>query len=112
MDRCFYVGLSDAMLTLNTANGPAKSLWIELIASSGTPTIEYEAYTGTDMHAQRLTADSEPIRLDITSLAQGTDTLFHAFTTTMIEIFLEREPTPLNDISTLFGFLPNTAADS
>ena len=103
--RCFYVRLSEAMLTLNTDKGPRKSLWIELIASSGTPTIEYQAYTGTDMNAQRLTADSEPIKLDITSLAHGTDTLFHPFTTTMIEIFLEREPTPLDKVSTLFGFL-------
>lgn len=107
--RCFYVRLSNDMLTLNTENGPSTFLWIELIASSGTSTIEYEAYTGTDLNPQRLAADSEPIRLDITGLAQGTDTLFHPFTTTMIEIFLEREPTPLNEISTLFGFLLNTA---
>ncbi|MGC2618655.1 MAG: hypothetical protein WA414_06395 [Acidobacteriaceae bacterium] len=103
--RCFYVRLSAAMLTLNTAQGPSQFLWIELIASSGTPTIEYEAYAGTDMTSQRLTANSDPIRLDITSLAQGTDTLFHAFTTTMIEIYLEREPTPLDAVSTLFGIL-------
>jgi hypothetical protein len=110
--RCFYVRLSDDMLNLNTDKGPSKFLWIELIASSGTPTIEYQAYTGTNMNAQRLAADSDPIKLDITGLARGTDTLFHAFTTTMIEIFLEREPTPLNDISTLFGFLPAGAKAS
>jgi hypothetical protein len=103
--RCFYVRLSEAILALNTAQGSSQFLWIELIASSGTPTIEYEAYTGIDLTAQRLTADSEPIRLDITSLAQGTDTLFHAFTTTMIEIYLEREPTPLDQVSTLFGVI-------
>jgi hypothetical protein len=107
--RCFYVRLSNDMLTLNTTSGPSQFLWIELIASSGTPTIEYEAYTGTDLTPQRLTADSEPIRLDISTLAQGTDTLFHAFTTTMIEIYLEREPTPLDMVSTLFGFLSSAA---
>jgi hypothetical protein len=103
--RCFYVRLSDDLLKLNTAGNASQYLWIELIASSGTTTIEYEAYTGTDLTPQRLTADSEPIRLDITNLAQGTDTLFYPFTTTMIEIFLEREPTPLDRVSTLFGFL-------
>jgi hypothetical protein len=110
--RCFYVRLSDDMLTLNSGQGPSKFLWIELIASSGTPTIEYEGYTGTDLQPQRLSADSDPIQLDITSLAQGKDTLFHPFTTTMIEIYLEREPTPLNQISTLFGFLANGTPSS
>lgn len=110
--RCFYVRLSNDMLNLNTAQGPSQFLWIELIASSGTPTIEYEAYTGTDLTAQRMTANSAPIQLDITSLAQGTDTLFHAFTTTMIEIYLEREPTPLDAVSTLFGFLAGGSGGS
>jgi hypothetical protein len=110
--RCFYVRLSDDLLTLNTGQGPGKFLWIELIASSGTPTIEYEGYTGTDLQPQRLSADSDPIQLDITSLAQAKDTLFHPFTTTMIEIYLEREPTPLNQISTLFGFLANGTPSS
>jgi hypothetical protein len=43
------------------------------------------------------------VKLDITELGSEAK-LFFPYTTTLIEIVLEREPTPLADVSTLFGF--------
>jgi hypothetical protein len=108
--RCFYIRLSDEMLHLNTAEGNSKKMWLELIASSGSTLIEYEAYTEIGGDPQRLTIDhlgGGPAKLDITSLAQGDETLLYPYTTTLLEIFVEREPLPLNDVSTIFTFLAN-----
>jgi hypothetical protein len=106
--RCFYIRLSDEMLTANTPGGKQKKLWLELIASSGSTLVEYEAYTDMNGDPQRLTIDhlgGEPVKLDITNLAQGDQTLLFPYTTTLLEIFVEREPLPLNAVSQLFTFL-------
>ena len=106
--RCFYIRLSDEMLNLNTPQGNSKKMWLELIASSGSELIEYEAYTDIGGDPQRLTVDhlgGSAAKLDITSLAQGDETLLYPYTTTLLEIFIEREPLPLNDVSTIFKFL-------
>jgi hypothetical protein len=106
--RCFYIRLSDEMLNLNKPEGNSKKMWLELIASSGSELIEYEAYTDMGGDPQRLTIDhlgGSPAKLDITSLAQGDETLLYPYTTTLLEIFVEREPLPLNDVSTIFSFL-------
>jgi hypothetical protein len=107
--RCFYIRLSKDMLTLNTPQGEKKKMWIELIASSGSKLIEYEAYTGQANDPQRLTIDHDggsPVKLDITLLAQGTQTLLYPYTTTLLELFVEREPMPLGQVSQIFNFLP------
>jgi hypothetical protein len=111
--RCFYIRLSESMLTMNTDQGKPQKMWIELIASSGSTFLEYEAYTGDggpSDKAQRLAIDSlagQPVKLDITALAQGgNESLLYPYTTTMLEIFVEREPLPLGTVSKLFGFLP------
>jgi hypothetical protein len=84
-------------------------MWMELIASSGSALIEYEAYTGHDGVPQRLTIDhngGQPVKLDITGLAQGPESLLYPYTTTLLEVFVEREPLPLNAVSQIFNFLP------
>jgi hypothetical protein len=49
------------------------------------------------------------VKLDVTDL--GSDAkLFYPYTTTLIEIVLEREPTPLADVSSLFAFWQTDAA--
>ncbi len=106
--RCFYIRLSAAMLDLNTEAGDTKKLWLELIASSGSKLLEYEAYVGDADDPHRLTIDHEggkPVKLDITHMAQGKETLLYPYTTTLLEIFIEREPLPLNAVSNLFNFL-------
>lgn len=112
--RCFYVALTDDMLHVGEPGRP-KKVWLELIASSGTSYLEYEAYThapGDDANAAatRLTTAPEcvnTVKLDLT--AMGPDaTLFFPYTTTLLEITLEREPTPLAEVSSLFSFLQTT----
>jgi hypothetical protein len=97
------------MLDINKAGTPPKKMWLELIASSGSDMIQYEAYTGDSSVApQSLTVDGlgiPPVKLDITALAQQSDSLLFPYTTTMLEVFVEREPTPLNTVSTIFNFL-------
>jgi hypothetical protein len=112
--RCFYVQLSEDMLNVGTPGRPQK-VWMELIASSGTAYLEYEAYTNLqseEPNATRLTTahgETKPVKLDITELGSEAK-LFFPYTTTLIEIVLEREPTPLADVSSLFGFLKKAAA--
>jgi hypothetical protein len=106
--RCFYVRISPQMLELNAPGKKPQKMWLELIASSGSPLIEYEAYIGNPGEPQRLTIDHDggkPVKLDITPLAQGDQTLLYPYTTTLLEIFVEREPLPLQKVSQLFGFL-------
>ncbi len=105
--RCFYIHLRDEMLKLKD-NG--KRMWVELIASSGSKLIEYEAYTGDGNDPKRLAiashdpAGNMPVKMDITPLAQGDGSLFYPYTTTFLEVFVEREPMPLGDVSELFTF--------
>ncbi|MGC2638217.1 MAG: hypothetical protein WA294_13625 [Acidobacteriaceae bacterium] len=109
--RCFYIRLTPDMLALNTPGGQQKKMWLELIASSGSNMIEYEAYTGQPDDPQPLTVDhtrKKPVKLDLTPLAQGDQTLLYPYTTTLLEVFVEREPMPLGTVSQLFNFLPKT----
>lgn len=107
--RCFYIWLTKDMLAPPAAGDTPKKVWLELIASSGSTVIEYEAYTGdpadpTPDTPQPLGIDhagGKPVKLDITALKQ---TLFYPYTTTLIELFVEREPLPLGDVSTIFKF--------
>jgi hypothetical protein len=87
-----------------------KKMWMELIASSGSELIEYEAYTGSADDPQRLAIDSQdptvnkPVKMDITALTEGGGSLFYPYTTTLLEVFVEREPMPLGTVSNLFTF--------
>lgn len=106
--RCFYIQLTKEML--NLAN-TGKKMWLELIASSGSELIEYEAYTDDSGKPHRLAIDShdpgesERVKMDITPLTAGGDSLFYPYTTTLLELFVEREPMPLGGVSKLLNFL-------
>ncbi len=105
--RCFYIHLTEEMLKLQETG---KKMWVELIASSGSKLIEYEAYTGSEDDPQRLaiashdSTDNRPVKMDISPLTQGGASLFYPYTTTLLEVFVEREPMPLGDVSALFTF--------
>ncbi|MGA2351093.1 MAG: hypothetical protein ABSF70_11730 [Terracidiphilus sp.] len=105
--RCFYIHLTREMLALGTNN---KKMWMELIASSGSELIEYEAYTGSENDPLRLAIDShesavnKPVKMDISALTEGGASLFYPYTTTLMEVFVEREPMPLGKVSNLFTF--------
>jgi hypothetical protein len=103
--RCFYIQLTTEMLNLE-----GKRMWVELIASSGSELIEYMAYTDDSGTPQRLaitshnTAANQPVKMDITDLTKGGDSLFYPYTTTLLEIFVEREPMPLKGVSAVLTF--------
>jgi hypothetical protein len=104
--RCFYIRIDPEMLILNTPGESSKKMWIELIASSGSDLIQYNAYTGDDNSAQSLTVDhsgGSPVKFDITNLTHG-GSLLYPYTTTLLEVFVQREPTPLGKVSTIFTF--------
>ena len=105
--RCFYIHLTQEMMALKANN---KKMWMELIASSGSELIEYEAYTGSTDDPLRLAIDShdstvnKPVKMDITALTEGGASLFYPYTTTLMEVFVQREPMPLGKVSNLFTF--------
>lgn len=106
--RCFYVRLSQDMLDINSPESKYSKLWLELIASSGSKLIEYEAYTDNSGDAHSLTIDhngGSPVKLDLTGLATEGQKLLYPYTTTLLEIFVEREPWPLGAVTDLFNFL-------
>jgi len=96
--RCFHIRLPEGI------SSNSIPLRVRIHASTGTELITYQGYGSTVQI--NMQADSEPVELDITGLGEdGTDSLFHPFTTTMIEIVLNREPMPLNAVSRIFTFL-------
>jgi hypothetical protein len=105
--RCFYIQLTNEMLNLDTSG---KKMWVELVASSGSALIEYLAYTEHPDNPQRLGitahdgANSKHVKMDITPLTRGGDSLFYPYTTTLLEIYVQREPMPLGDVSSMLNF--------
>lgn len=94
--RCFHVRLPQG-LTAGTV--PVKA---RIHASTGTPIVAYQGYSA---EAKDVTQSSEAVELDITTLGEGQGSLFFPFTTTLIEIVLNREPLPFDKESELLKFL-------
>jgi hypothetical protein len=90
--RCFHVRLAD----LDYKKLP--NLWIRIIASSGSQLVGYEGFG-----SEKLADEPAAVRqakwdgtLDISSLSDDTGIkFFYPFTTTLIELRLNREPLPL-----------------
>ncbi len=94
--RCFHVRLPSAL-----AGGGVK-LRARINASTGT---ELLAYQGYGSEAKTLGATAEPVEIDLDDLGEGNGSMFCPFTTTMIQIVLNREPLPLDKVSRLLTFL-------
>jgi hypothetical protein len=72
---------------------------MDIVASSGTKLVGYVAYSGGQATAPEATVE---VSLDLTDLANDTKTrLFYPFTTTVIEIRLDREPMPMGEESNI-----------
>lgn len=94
--RNFHVNVSEL------ADQKFTNLRMRLIASSGTQLVGYVGYgngTGASPHP------TMEVVLDITNLVTGDTKLFYPFTTTLVEIKLNREPLPLNGESRLCRIL-------
>lgn len=95
--RCFYVRLPK---DISAGKIPVR---VRINASTGT---ELMAYQGYGSQEKQLSATTEPVELDITDLGKGNGTLFKPFTTTLVEIVLNREPLPLDDVSRILQWAP------
>jgi pimeloyl-ACP methyl ester carboxylesterase len=94
--RCFHIRLPKGL------SQPDQKLCVCVNASTGTELMAYRAY-GTK--TIELGADNDPIELDISGLGPtGKETLFYPFTTTMIEIMINREPVPFHKESRVLNF--------
>jgi pimeloyl-ACP methyl ester carboxylesterase len=90
--RCFHVRLADLDYK------KISNLWIRVIASSGSQLVGYHGFGSEKSLADtsRGTDGKWDAALDISSLADDTGTkFFYPFTTTLIELRLNREPLPL-----------------
>jgi pimeloyl-ACP methyl ester carboxylesterase len=90
--RCFQIRLPRGILAGEVP------LQVRVHASTGT---ELMAYQGYGDNAQQLTAESAPVELDLGAMNKS---LFHPFTTTLIEVILNREPLPFNSVSRILQF--------
>jgi hypothetical protein len=95
--RCFYIHLPQGI------SDPTLKLRARINASTGTDLMAYQGYNQVK---QQLTEDSEPIELDLDLGPK--DSLFFPFTTTLIEIVLNREPLPFNAEAKILTFFPQT----
>jgi hypothetical protein len=88
--RCFHVKLDELKGKIE-----GKRLIARVIAKSGTELVGYQGY-GSNM-TEGATPDFGPVDLDISDFdgsKPGSFSLFYPFTTTLIEIVLNREPIP------------------
>jgi hypothetical protein len=94
--RCFHVRLPKG---ISAGKIPLR---VRINASTGTDLMAYQGYGSA---ARQLGAQAEPVELDISDLGDGNGSLFFPFTTTLIEIVLNREPLPFNDVSKILYWL-------
>jgi hypothetical protein len=71
-------------------------LKVRIHASTGTELMAYQGYGDTE---HQLTATSEPVELSLAGMNKPGSSLFYPFTTTLIEIILNREPLPFDSVS-------------
>jgi hypothetical protein len=94
--RCFHVRLPAGL------SGGGVKLRARINASTGT---ELLAYQGYGSEARQLGSTAEPVEIDLDDLGEGNGSMFCPFTTTLIQIVLNREPLPLDKVSRLLTFL-------
>lgn len=94
--RCFHMRLPEGISERKIP------LQIRVTASSGTALMAYQGY-GSDDSGKAMTATAGPVVIDVNGL--GDASLFYPFTTTLVEIIINREPSPLDKVSDIFKFL-------
>jgi len=94
--RCFHVRLPAGL------SGGGVKLRARISASTGTELLAYQGY-GSEAGQPGSTAG--PVEIDLDDLGAGNGSMFWPFTTTLIQIVLNREPLPLDKVSRLLTFL-------
>lgn len=102
--RCFQVQLPKGICDGTTP------LEIHIQASTGTQIMTYQGYGDdydpkTSDGRQEMRADASPVVIQIPAAGPGEAWLFHPFTTTLVEIVMNRVPFPFGAISGIFGWL-------
>jgi hypothetical protein len=95
--RCFHVRIPP-----NASRDGFGELWMRLSASSGTELIAYQGYTP----GSTTITEESPVILDVSHLDGGKESLFWPFTTTLVEIKLNREPLPFQGQTKLMTMRP------
>lgn len=102
--RCLHVQLPKGITTT------PRPMQIRFQASTGTQVVTYQGY-GSDNSKMEMRADSDPVTINITdALKDKSFTLFHPFTTTLVEVVLNRVPFPFDKVEGIFEWLPPFAA--
>jgi hypothetical protein len=94
--RCFHIRLPKGIAQSSVP------LQIRITASTGTKLMAYQGY-GSDEDAKTLTATAKPVIIQVGGL--GDASLFFPFTTTLVEVLINREPSPLDKVSDIFKFI-------
>jgi len=111
--RCFHIRLPQGI------SNESGNLKIRVHASSGTQIIGYQGYkeiqpapqaTSLAIQGQEMDAESAPVILNVGDLGDDAASLFHPFTTTLIELRLSREPLPLEKVSKVLEFVWDSLA--
>lgn len=108
--RCFQVNLPVEVLPpepgteAEAARNAQQRLFIRLNASTGTRLLQYQPYNSSG-NPIPLDPRNGDVLLDISHLTSSTDRLFFPYTTTLVEIRVNRETVPLNGVSELLYFL-------
>jgi hypothetical protein len=95
--RCFHVSLPKGIVLSG-----AGDLWLRLTASSGSDLIAYQGYAP----GKTTITEASPVLLDISKYADPPDSIFCPFTTTLVEIIVNREPVPFDKQSRLLTMAP------
>lgn len=96
--RCFHVQLPKGICDGTTP------MEIHIQASTGTQIMTYQGY-GSDDTGQEMRADNDPVVIQIPAIAAGGARLFYPFTTTLVEVVINRVPYPFGEISGIFQWL-------
>lgn len=92
--RCFHLNLAKLPPNLRDGGG---TLLIQVIASTGSRLVGYQAFGDTN--------SIQDVTLDISPLLKTKEfSLFYPFTTTLIQLVLNREPLPLDGKNDVFWF--------
>lgn len=97
--RCFHINLKDII------KDDFKSLKAEFIASSGTALLGYMEYLEDDLNVEEMEVHPT-FTMDLSPLLHDSEVkFFYPFTTTLIEIILNREPLPAKQKNNVTWFL-------
>lgn len=100
--RCFHVDLG------KLEQEQPDTLALRVIASSGTELVSYQGYSSRRVETGRGdTGKWDAVIQFEASIGRQDVAFFHPYTTTLVELMMNREPMPLSGVNKVFWFLSN-----